>query len=97
MYSKYDLLSLFFLRSLVSFLLSLMVSRPEGNRLAARHNYRRGDKVSSTCNVRINVTWRRVRFTIVAEENHYVLHILSVYLALVTQNAMRCTIFSHIS
>ena len=79
----------FVLRSLVSFLLTLMVSRPERNRPVARHNYRRGDKVNNTCSVRINVTWRRVRFTIFAVENQYVLHILSVYLALVTQNAMR--------
>ena len=89
MYSKHYFLSLFFLRSLFSFLLSLMVIRPEGNRPVARHNYRRGDKVNDTCSVRINVTWRRVRFTIAAEENQNVLHILSVYLALVTRNAMR--------
>jgi hypothetical protein len=89
MNSKYDSLSLLFLRSLVSFLLSLMVSKPEGNRPVARRNYRWGDKVNNTCSVRINVTWRGVRFTIVAVEKQYVVHILSVCLALVTQNAMR--------
>jgi hypothetical protein len=81
---KYSFLSLFFLRSVVSFLLSLIVSKLEANRPVARRNYRWGDKVNNTCTVRINVTWRRVRFTNVAVEEHYVVHILSVYLALFT-------------
>jgi hypothetical protein len=42
-----------------------------------------------TGNVRVNVTVRRVRITIVAVEKQYILHILSVTIALVIQHAMR--------
>jgi hypothetical protein len=40
-------------------------------------------------NVRINVTLRRVRVTVVAVEKQYVLNILSVSVALVIQHAKR--------
>ena len=44
---------------------------------------------NKTCNVLINITMRRVYATIVAVETQYVLHILSVCLALVIQQAVR--------
>ena len=61
-----------------------MVSEPK-----RELTYRWGDKINNTCSVRINVTWEHIRLAIIAVEKQYVLHILSVYLALVTQNAMR--------
>jgi len=44
---------------------------------------------SKTCNVSINVTPRRVLVTTVAVEKHQVLHIPTVSVALVIQNATR--------
>jgi hypothetical protein len=41
-------LSLFFLWALFSFFLSLMVSKPKGNRPVARRNCRWGDKINKT-------------------------------------------------
>jgi len=58
-----------------------MVSKPEENRPVAQRNYSWGDKVNNTCSVRMNITWKLVRFTIVAVENQFFLHILCVYLA----------------
>ena len=58
--------------------------------------------LNKTGNVRINVTLRRVREITVAVEKQAVLHILSVYVALVTQHANSmchlsgCIIFFHI-
>jgi hypothetical protein len=70
-----------------------------------------GSVFKKTCNVRINVTFRRVRVTVVAVENgKYYIRIVGVSVASVTQHAMRlrrviyiltcglssCTIFFHI-
>jgi hypothetical protein len=44
---------------------------------------------SKTGNVRVNVTLRRVSVTVVEVEKQYVLHILSVFVALGSQHAIR--------
>jgi hypothetical protein len=96
----FQILFLVFVLSSVSRFVSSFLSgkQTEGNRPVARRNYSWGDQIK-TCSVRIKITGRRVRVKIVVVERQYVLHILSVYLALVTQNAMRMRliVFSYVA
>jgi hypothetical protein len=87
---KCDFLSLFFFfggGALFSFLLSVMVFKPKGNRPFARRNYRRGDKINKTGDKRN--TKVRSRNRCCGGKGISITYCECVSLALVIQNAMR--------
>jgi len=53
--------------------------------------------VNKTGNVRIKITWRRVRLTIVAVEKRWVLHTLSVSAALIMHHAIQYAVLKPMS